>query len=151
MPKRRGMGGGCVSEDERKELRYLNNLKMKIRRPLVWLFDSTCMHWKLHVTIISKFIRVCLQEFKLYNKCTLFDFLILLAYLYWKWLVIIASKSVTPFSEKSVYFIYHYSSQRRMILSGSYIARGGTVMNYAKRVVIFLTMYIFFNKEYLIR
>ena len=38
-----------------------------------------------------------------------------------------------------------------MILSGSYIARGGTVMNYAKRVVIFLTMYIFFNKEYLIR
>ena len=35
---------------------FISNLKMKIIKRLVQLFDSTCMHWKRHVTITSKFI-----------------------------------------------------------------------------------------------
>ena len=75
---------------------------------------------------------------------TLFDFLIPLAYLYWKWLVIITSKSIKHFSKKTVCFICRHSSQRRMIsFSQYYTTRGGTTMNYAKQVFIFITMHIF--------
>ena len=40
-----------------------------------------------------------------YNKRTLFDFLIPFAYLYGKWLVITRSKSITHFSEKTVFYL----------------------------------------------
>ena len=35
---------------------FISTLKMKIMKRLVQLFDSTCMHWKCHVTITSKLI-----------------------------------------------------------------------------------------------
>ena len=75
------------------------------------------------------------------------DFLIPLAYLYWKWLVIITSKSITHCSEKTVCFICHHSSQLTMILSWYYTARGGSTMNYAKKVVIFYHHAYFFVKN----
>ena len=88
-----------------------------------------------------------------YDKRNLFDFLIPLAYLYWKWLIIITSKSLTHFSKKkTVCFIYRDSSRRMMILlSRCYTVRGGTTMNYAKKVVIFFYHGYFFHMEYLIR
>ena len=62
------------------------------------------------------------------------------------------SKSITHFSVKAICFICRHASQRKMILlSRYYITRGGTTMYYAKKVVIFITMHIFFHKEYLIR
>ena len=89
-----------------------------------------------------------LETYPLFNSNTLFNFLIPLAYLYWKWLVIITSKSIKHFTEKPACFICHHSSKRAMILlSRYYVARGGTNMNYAKKVVIFITMHIFIIRK----
>ena len=42
---------------------FISILKMKIRKRLVGLFDSTCMHGKCHVKITSKFYNaVCSKE-----------------------------------------------------------------------------------------
>ena len=133
---------------------FISNLKTKIRKRLVRLFDFTCIHWKRHVTITSKFITQFVYRNLMYyiariwtilnyNKRTSFDFLISLTFLYWKWLVIITSKSIMHFSKKTVCFIWRHSSKRAMILlSRCYIAKGGTTMNYAKIVVIIITMHI---------
>ena len=168
------------------------------RAPKTVLRARNLVHKKLwfikacHVTTTSKFITQFVSRnlmsslpklnFLNYNKRSLFDFLITLAYLYWKWLAIITSKSITHFSEKkTVFFISRHPSQCTIILltlslwyhietspfiqtgfymisasvmkelSRYYIARGGTTMHYAKKVVIFIVVHIFFHKEYLIR
>ena len=89
-------------------------------------------------------MQLLLETCILSNSNTLFDFSIPLAYLYWKCPVIITSKSITHFTEKTACFICHYSSQRAMILlSRYYVATGGTNLNYAKKVIIFITIHIF--------
>ena len=86
-----------------------------------------------------------------YNKWNLLDFFIPLAYLYWKSLAIITSKSITHFCKKTVCFICRHSSERTMILlSRYYTARGRKTMDYAKKIIIFLPC-IVFHKEYLIK
>ena len=48
------------------------------------------------------------------------------------------------FFEKTVSFICRHSSQRTMILLSRFCTAGGeATMNYAKKVVIFITMHIF--------
>ena len=89
-------------------------------------------------------MQLLLETCPLFNSDALSDFLIPLAWLYWQLLVIITSKSKTYFTQKTVYFICHHSSQPAFILlSWYYVARDGTNMNYTKKVVIFITMHIF--------
>ena len=49
----RGAEGGVLI---RRSTVFVSNLKIKIRKRLVRLFASTCMHCKRHVTATSKFI-----------------------------------------------------------------------------------------------
>ena len=68
------------------------------------------------VTQNSHFLmQLLLQTCQLFNSNTLFNFLIPFPYLYWKWLVIITSKSITHFTKKTACFIRRHSSQRLMI------------------------------------
>ena len=76
-----------------------------------WLSNKhTALLWARHFQM-----QLLLQTCQLFNSSTLFDILIPLPYLYWKWFVIITSKSITHFTEKTVCFICRYSSQRLMI------------------------------------
>ena len=60
----------------------LSNFKMKIRKSLLRLFDSTCMHWKRRVIVTWKFITqfvyrnlnsFCLLKFSKFKVCRLFQ------------------------------------------------------------------------------
>ena len=80
---------------------------------------------------------------------TLFDFLIPLAYLYWKWLVIITSKFITHFTKK-LYVLFAATLINvwlYTIKSILYIARGGTNMNYAKKPSFLLSCILFHEKN----
>ena len=55
----------------------------------------------------------------------------------------ITPNSKTIFYQKKVCLICHHFSQRSLILSWYYIARGETIMNYAKKIVICVNMDIF--------
>ena len=44
---------------------FISNLKIKIRKGLVIIFDSMCMHYKRQVTITLKFVT---YEVILYSK-----------------------------------------------------------------------------------
>ena len=89
-------------------------------------------------------MQLLLETSPLFNCNALFDFLVPPVYLYCKWLVMIMSKSIARFTEKTACFLCQHSSQRAMILlSRYYVEKGGTNMNYAKKVVIFITMHIF--------
>ena len=66
----------------------------------------------------------------------LFAFLIPLIYLHRKYLIIITSKSITHF------FCRHFTQHVLVALSRYYRASVGTVMNYAKKIVVFITMHM---------
>ena len=67
-----------------------------------------------------------------------------LAYLYWKWLVITTSKPIIHFTKKKcMFYLAPFQSTYTDTLNSHYIARGGTTMNYAKKVVIFIIMHVF--------
>ena len=133
---------------------FRTKLYMQHLHSLFWFLLTILSSLSLTTFPPIKFLQMQLlsETCPLFNINTLFDFLISLAYLYRNWLVIITSKSITHFTEKTVYFICRHSSQRAIILlSRYYIARVGTTMNYAKKSPHFYYHAYFFHKKNLIR
>ena len=128
---------------------------------VVWKIDDTDLNFSIGIEPISK--PLYLERRYEVNQVTCFN----VEEMLWKsvehedrgpynragdWInliaAIITSKSIMHFSEKTVYFNCRHSSQRAMILlSWYYTARGETTMNYAKNVVIFINMHIFFIRN----